>query len=172
MPINSELLGSQTDGSQLRNNAAIYVRSSPLNCLTAILNVGGDSPKLSCALKPPCVLGSGVSPWVILSFYFHICFWLYNRCFLIFPKNMKCKCVRLLSLNQVGRAVLNQIRVQNNFFVPIVVLKEIQLIAFVWKHNSWLLTRGFSLFSFAVMERHVSKYSWTNIKWWKRVKWS
>ena len=49
---------------------------------------------------------------------------------------MKSKCVRLLSLNQVGRAVLNQIRVQNNFFVPIVVLKEIQLIAFVWKHNS------------------------------------
>ena len=43
-------IGNQTDGSQWRNNAAIYVRSTPLNCLTAFLNVGGDSLKLSCAL--------------------------------------------------------------------------------------------------------------------------
>ena len=30
--------------------AAIYVRRTPLNCLVAILNVDGDSPKLPCAL--------------------------------------------------------------------------------------------------------------------------
>ena len=30
--------------------AAIYVRRTPLNCLVAILNVNGDSPKLPCAL--------------------------------------------------------------------------------------------------------------------------
>ena len=42
-------------------------------------------------------------------------------------------CVRLLSLNQVGRVVLNSTRVEtvSFFLVPIVVLKEIQLIAFV-----------------------------------------
>ena len=67
------IIGIQTDGSQCRNNARIYVRS------TRHLECGWTVPSYLARYNLRDVFRSGVFSWVILSFFFF-----FSNLFLIF----------------------------------------------------------------------------------------
>ena len=79
------IIGIQTDGSQCRNNARIYVRS------TRHLECGWTVPSYLARYNLRDVFRSGVFSWVILSFFFffEFVFDIFNHCLWSLPKNMK-----------------------------------------------------------------------------------
>ena len=67
-------------------------------------------------------------------------------------------CVPLPSLNHVGRAVLNRYEYKTIFFVPNCCLGSDTADCVYLETELGTPNKGFSRFSFDVVERHVSKH--------------